>query len=290
MTVLFGAVVLIKQSFAEVSNENKVLTDFITEYISKVESIPKSYADKDWTDTEGLIYKDIVNKINNKFVALGRYNCGLNKKYLKQFSEEREKVLRGRNRFLIENRVRKQKKTSKVKESKITKNIKQDNFQKNEGNKPKNTNIKKLIFYIIPSVLIALIVSWITGFLKWILRMCSKCIIKIFSNLKEREEPHGKLEEETETFNEEEKELLISASKKGEFNILEAGVEIWVRVPGVKDYQDNSDPAISATYKEAFDSLLNRGYIENVSGLLYRLTGSGFKIARELAKYQSFKK
>jgi len=83
----------------------------------------------------------------------------------------------------------------------------------------------------------------------------------------------------------EEKELLIAASEKGEFRFLSADQtsETWVRV-GAKDFCDNKDPSYAAIYLDAFRSLCERGYIAYESGILFKLTGSGFKRARELAK------
>jgi hypothetical protein len=84
----------------------------------------------------------------------------------------------------------------------------------------------------------------------------------------------------------EERELLIAAAQQGTFHILSVN-EItgsWVRVGG-KDFVDTkaSDPAFAAGYLEAFRNLCERGYIHHESGVLFKLTGTGFKKARELA-------
>lgn len=80
----------------------------------------------------------------------------------------------------------------------------------------------------------------------------------------------------------EQKELLIAAAKRGEFQLLYTEeTSTWVRVGG-KNFHDDDDPAVAATFLEAFRELCRYGYIVKESGT-YTLTGSGFKIARRLA-------
>jgi hypothetical protein len=81
-----------------------------------------------------------------------------------------------------------------------------------------------------------------------------------------------------------ERELLIAAAQQGTFHILHVA-EIpgtWVRAKG-RDFLDTGDPAFAARYLEAFRNLCERGYIVHESGVLFMLTGTGFKKARELA-------
>ena len=82
-----------------------------------------------------------------------------------------------------------------------------------------------------------------------------------------------------------EKELLIAAAKKGEFQLLSVDQipGIWVRANG-KDFLDTGDPAFAAKYLEAFRNLCERGYIVHEGGHLFMLSGTGFEKARELAK------
>jgi hypothetical protein len=56
----------------------------------------------------------------------------------------------------------------------------------------------------------------------------------------------------------------------------------WLRASN-KDYFDQNDRAIQAIYLEAFEGLCKRGYVRQESGDLFRLTGSGFAKARDLA-------
>ncbi|MFC1528729.1 hypothetical protein ACFL5B_02345 [Candidatus Latescibacterota bacterium] len=82
----------------------------------------------------------------------------------------------------------------------------------------------------------------------------------------------------------EEKELLANAAKSGGVLIIistEQGGR-WVQIGDV-DYK-KSDPAYAATYIEALDSIYKKKYISLESDVYYRLTGSGFKKARKLAK------
>lgn len=82
-----------------------------------------------------------------------------------------------------------------------------------------------------------------------------------------------------------EKELMITAAKKGEFYMLSAdGVPNWVRIER-KDFCDvkMQDPAIAVKYLDAFKNLCERGYIYHDGGILFRLTSEGFEKARKLA-------
>lgn len=83
----------------------------------------------------------------------------------------------------------------------------------------------------------------------------------------------------------EEKELMIAASKGGQFYLISVAQlpGIWVRAEG-KDFSDQNDPAYAAKFLEAFRSLCERGYIAHEGGELFMLTGSGFDKARELAE------
>ncbi len=81
------------------------------------------------------------------------------------------------------------------------------------------------------------------------------------------------------------KELMITASKKGEFHILSVDeVPNWVRIER-RDFCDVNmqDPAIAAKYLDAFKNLCERGYIYPDGGILFRLTSAGFEKARKLA-------
>lgn len=80
----------------------------------------------------------------------------------------------------------------------------------------------------------------------------------------------------------EEKNILVQASATGEIRVLKVSVYgEWVRAGDV-DLLFKNDPAQTAQYREAFERLCRRGLIRYESGHLYRLTGSGFAIAREL--------
>jgi hypothetical protein len=80
-----------------------------------------------------------------------------------------------------------------------------------------------------------------------------------------------------------EEEILHDCASDGELHILgTAGFGSWVR-SGKKDFFDQNDRAIQARYMDAFESLRLRDYVRHSSGNLYRLTGSGFQRARQIA-------
>ena len=82
------------------------------------------------------------------------------------------------------------------------------------------------------------------------------------------------------------KELLIDAHKSGEFYLISGRGRTWIQITDVDfpDDPENCDLAIIATYREAFNSLCDIGYIRQESTNYFVLTGYGFKIARELAE------
>jgi hypothetical protein len=88
-------------------------------------------------------------------------------------------------------------------------------------------------------------------------------------------------------FPKEERELMIEASDRGEFYLRKSdSVGTWVAVHQ-KDYLNVNDPSVQAIYREAFDSLCRKGYIRQEGGILWKLTGSGFLMAKELVKVES---
>jgi hypothetical protein len=84
-------------------------------------------------------------------------------------------------------------------------------------------------------------------------------------------------------FSEREKELLVHASRKGDFCYLRTSRHgHWVRA-GTKDLFDRADRAHQAHYIDAFVSLCQRGIVRHEGGRLFRLTGVGFDKARNFA-------
>lgn len=81
-----------------------------------------------------------------------------------------------------------------------------------------------------------------------------------------------------------EQQILISCAQSGELWVLKVDAfGSWVR-SGKKDFFDQDDSSVQAQYLEAFETLKARGFIRHESDLLYRLTGSGFEIARKIEK------
>jgi hypothetical protein len=87
-------------------------------------------------------------------------------------------------------------------------------------------------------------------------------------------------------WSEEELVLLSSCAHDGEILVLSADeIGKWVRVEG-RDFFDQSDRAIAAMHLDALFSLCRRGLARHESGVLYMLTGRGFRIARALKSQQ----
>lgn len=80
----------------------------------------------------------------------------------------------------------------------------------------------------------------------------------------------------------EEIDILCAAAEKGEIHLIEVNeLHPWVMVNNVS-FSDDSDPANAAAYLEALESLLRRRLVRHEGGILYVLTGTGFKVARSL--------
>jgi len=85
------------------------------------------------------------------------------------------------------------------------------------------------------------------------------------------------------SFSEAEKEILVYAADSGEIRILKVNAfGDWVRCGQDKNFFSQTDLAFNAKYLEAFERLCQKGLVRHQSGILYRLTGTGFDVARRL--------
>jgi tetratricopeptide (TPR) repeat protein len=83
-------------------------------------------------------------------------------------------------------------------------------------------------------------------------------------------------------FSEQEVELLAAAAEHGEFLIRSSEQAGKCVVVGASEFANPDDPEVAARYLDAFETLRASGLIRYDRGDLYVLTGSGFKVAREL--------
>jgi hypothetical protein len=99
-----------------------------------------------------------------------------------------------------------------------------------------------------------------------------------------RERPPVPSMSKGEQISESERELLIAAlESNGElivFSTQQTGEFVAV---GKRTFIDDHDPAVRARYLEALETLRERGLVRHEGGQLFRLTGSGFDLARQLA-------
>lgn len=82
----------------------------------------------------------------------------------------------------------------------------------------------------------------------------------------------------------EEQDILAHCAERGE--IWQIHVDMfgdWVR-SGKMDFFNQQDLGYNAIYNEALDRLCSRGLVKHEGGLLFRLTGTGFRIARSLSR------
>jgi hypothetical protein len=83
-------------------------------------------------------------------------------------------------------------------------------------------------------------------------------------------------------FSDAEKEILRTCAQTGEIRIMTVDAfGDWVRA-GTVDYMTAEDPARAAKYMDALRALEAKGLVRHEGGLLNRLTGKGFDIARSL--------
>ena len=95
---------------------------------------------------------------------------------------------------------------------------------------------------------------------------------------------HGEIQPRIDRLSAAEEEILFECAKDGELRIVGTDAHgKWVRA-SKRDFADQEEPALQARYLEAFESLLSRGYASHEAGMLYRLTGSGFDRARQIAE------
>lgn len=80
----------------------------------------------------------------------------------------------------------------------------------------------------------------------------------------------------------EEIEILNSVAEHGEIQLLEVDeMSPWIAVNG-RRLGDSTDPASPALYLDALQALVSRGLARHSEGILYVLTGRGFKLGRTL--------
>lgn len=137
----------------------------------------------------------------------------------------------------------------------------------------------------------------------WLCQTCGKLVDNDQSMFTERQLRQWKEVAEKEAFDrigktatlveptqsnwsQEELELLAAAADSGEIFVHSSDEEgKWIRI-GARVFNDRADPAVAATYLEALDSLCRRRLAKYDEGILYVLTGSGFKIARAMENRQ----
>lgn len=87
----------------------------------------------------------------------------------------------------------------------------------------------------------------------------------------------------TSRLTEDEKMILTNALPTGDIYMMRAGqVGDFVR-SGRFDFLDPSDQALQSRGVEALDRLMQRGLVRHERNQLYKLTGTGFERASELA-------
>lgn len=96
----------------------------------------------------------------------------------------------------------------------------------------------------------------------------------------------GRATGHSEDLSKEEMAILIAAVKTGDISVMETHLGNWVRA-GVEDFTDNHDALVAALHLEALDSMMSRGLARHEKRQLYKLTGTGLRLARQLTIQQT---
>jgi hypothetical protein len=82
-------------------------------------------------------------------------------------------------------------------------------------------------------------------------------------------------------------ELLIACADHGDIHLLDSAQGgSWVSIGG-RNFLDPDDPAHAAVYRDALEELIAKRLVRLEGGILYSLTGAGFKVARRLRDFMS---
>ena len=85
----------------------------------------------------------------------------------------------------------------------------------------------------------------------------------------------------------EEIDILAATNERGDIYLLYVSAfGHWVR-SGKIDFFKQENLGFNAVYQDALDSLLQRGLVRHEGGHLFRLTGRGFKMAKEVKERRS---
>lgn len=129
-------------------------------------------------------------------------------------------------------------------------------------------------------------IAVLAAFGRWLWKTIKRDRNKVSGGLEQPEQPPSRAVVdpfESYHLSSEERDILIESAPTGQIHILRVdGFGSWVRCDGNVDFADDHDPAISAKYLEALERLKQRGWVVHEGGLLNRLTGSGFTVARQL--------
>jgi hypothetical protein len=84
-------------------------------------------------------------------------------------------------------------------------------------------------------------------------------------------------------------EILLACADEGEIHLLDsAQAGPWVAI-GARHFLDQNDPAVAATFRDALEELVAKGLVRHDAGILYALTGKGFRVARRLREFMAGK-
>lgn len=85
----------------------------------------------------------------------------------------------------------------------------------------------------------------------------------------------------------EERAMLVAAAEHGQFYLFDntqaVGTIFGIGSGHLPALTDSDDVALFTLYEEAFASLIRRGFVKHVDGVLFQLTTSGFDLARSFA-------
>lgn len=86
-----------------IRKDTKHSKDYIINYFSQVDRIPTFFNSDEWKESEKIIYDSSINEINQIFNIRGMFNSSSRIKLIELLSQEREKLLKAKEREFRKN-------------------------------------------------------------------------------------------------------------------------------------------------------------------------------------------
>lgn len=72
--------------------------EWVATYYKAIQDIPTNFNQQEWRDAEKLIYENMLEEIDGHFNIRGTFNSGMHKKLLEIFKNERDRLIKAKER------------------------------------------------------------------------------------------------------------------------------------------------------------------------------------------------